>query len=1322
MNDDKWSRIQDLFHQAIALAPDELDDFYQSQSHLPSDIISEVQKLVDQDLHQQQSSRTIGDGVSVYSQQTLLPEVDGYEIISLIAHGGMGSVYLANDTRLSRQVAIKLLHPHLSSQPRFKQRFMREARAAARLQHKNISTIYEIDESSNGQIHIASAYCPGKNLSERIYQHDLTLAQIISIMQQLLSALKEAHALGIVHRDLKPENIIIDDNDQIKLVDFGIAKIRDEHQTSTGEIIGTPAYMSPEQFRGEAIDPLTDIWALGMILYEMLEGRTPYEGKTAPEIMYQMLHQPMPFSASHQHRYQALYRIIQQCLTIDKAQRPATAEQLLQMLLHAEQQLEQGDAHTEKPEYPNAQQPAPARQSPSIATQRNILILYLFGQQAQISAAEQQTALTLVKKFRGNLLESTTDSINAVSACFGYPLIDDMTLRNGLLCALSWIEQSSGHKAYACYQQIEDSRHFNPQTQPTIETSAPDMAFFQQASNNSQLWVNQSLIDYLPESLIQQQPPSKQEQQRGFYPVTRQQNISDHPFTLRLSPFTGREAQLSVLQENWQHALEGEYQRVLISGEAGIGKSRLIYEFKHQLQQQEPLHLIELFCSPYEQSSTYYPILNYLRQQLHLEQPDQQQVENFIHQRITPEALDTLLLSQLLGVKLNPEQLAQLPAGDLLSRKYQSLLSRLISAPVAGKSNLLIIEDLHWVDQATSLIIEGLLQSSSLHATLIILSCRPEYKPAWLSNVVTSNLYLSKLRQTQSEQLLMQLIRNNKNTSDTENELNQQLLSQMAERTGGNPLFIEEMAKAATTIATPEDIVPVSIQDTLTARLDKLGAARELAQIASVIGRHFNLSLLEYCANSSEMDFTHQFQTLVKAEIFYQDHAPDQWYFKHALIRDAAYLTIQQTSRQALHATIAAAIETIDAQICSTQPSLLAQHWESSSNMQKAVEYWLRSAQRNLTLFAISESIDQCRHALKLTELLGPGAAEKQQLALYAILGPALMNRYGYADEQAGEAYSKALELSKEINHGVPDINILFGNWTYNCVRAEHTASFYLSQQMIKISESRASRMEICESYMVQGIGDFYRGNFLDARSTLQTAIEHYDRESSIEHIIGYGQNPFVATSNFQSWNELALGDLEKAKTHALQSIAHARETRHPMTLAYALSFATHVFMSIGDFDEAEKLVNESIQLCSENEVILFLGLSLILRALLYFNKNEIEQGEKAMAHASEVYLPTGAQVMIPNFLVVQAEVLMKAGRLDEAQVLTDQALSIVQTTRENWCLAPILAIKFMQLQACNESAQAQEYLQQLKETLHQQQALGIRMMLIQKGVPLAGA
>lgn len=1316
MENDHWQLIQTLFNQAVELDAVERDKYLRSLSHHPKEVLDDLNGLLEAD--NQYADDELQHDVATLSEESQFPKIKGFHIKNLIAHGGMGSVYLAFDLTLSREVAIKVLHPHLAQQEKFRQRFLQEARAAARVQHDHINTIYDVVQNENNDVFIISAYCEGVDLATQIENRCLDIELIIRMMRQLASALQAAHAQGIIHRDLKPDNILIDGNGVIKLVDFGIAKIRDEHQTSTGEIIGTPAYMSPEQFRGESVDASSDIWAFGVLLYQLLEGRTPYPQATVAEIIYSILHEPIKYHEQQSARLSPLYDIIKGCLQVDKSNRYRQIDQVHHILLQAQVQLKGSDHFNELPDYKSNLKNENIETIPTIQSSRDIFLVYF----VQVDTLESQSKMNLsswVKKYQGQLVieSNSTESLNGVSrAYFGYPLANDLTLKNALSCGLQWlklkIDKGLSAQVYVEKQTLLDEVS-SYSLDPSLLNNLDETQLKSLKQRTTGLYVSRPLLSSIPDhfSPIQQ---DLDDQSKKCIQLEQIQTELYKPFSLKLSPFTGRDAQLAVLKEHWQQVLEGDVQRVLISGEAGIGKSRLINEFKQPIIESDNVHYIELACSPYEINTPFYPFLNYLRQQhfASLKVEDAEHNHDLIRQFIKtlPEnnELDFILLCQLLGEPLSDHEVAQLPIGDLLNRHIRDLLVRIIANNSVEQKSLFIVEDLHWIDPASDQLIEQLLQLSARSDTLTLLSCRPEYKPNWLSNVTTSNLYLSPLRASQSEALLFNLLGQN----------TQRDFAQLASRSGGNPLFIEELAKSVEGYQLESNQeVPETIQSALLGRLDRIGSAKHLAQIASAIGRYFNLVLLKQCLNLSDNDFEAQFNSLIQADIIYASNDPNIWYFKHALIRDAVYQSLEKTSQQQLHASIASNLESYHVLIITSQPSLIAMHWELGNNAKKSAYYWQLSAQRNLTLFAITECIDECHHALGLIESLETTVKEPLELSLRTVLGPALMNRYGYADDKVGEAYERALELIDKLNMNEQRIQIMFGNWTYLCVRAEHMKAFKLSMKMIDISLKTGNKDEICESYMVQGINDFYRGDFVTAQKHLNLAIDYYDHDHSLQHIITYGQNPFVATTNFRAWNELALGNIEQAIIYAQETVALARETDHPLTLVYGLSYATYVWMSVGDFKQAEALVLESIQVSEENEVYLFLGLSLVLYALLLFNKGEIALGEQAIQKANDVYLPTGAKVMIPNFYAVQAEVLMKAQRLDEAEELVNQALDILDQTKEHWCLTPVLALKMTLHFLKNEQQQGLEQMQKLSNVLDAQKAEGLRQMFIQKGI-----
>jgi serine/threonine protein kinase len=310
---DRWPHLDELFEQVAALAPAERSGFLDGQCAGEPELRRELEGLLAaHDAHDDFLENAppwigpppTGDFPPTGEADSWIGRtIDHYEVLETLGSGGMGVVYKARDTRLDRIVTLKFLQPHLVAQQDAKARFIHEAKAASALDHSNICTVYDIDETPDGQLFIAMAYYAGETLADRIARGPLPIGDSLDIAVEIAEALGRAHQAGIVHRDLKPANVMLTERAEVKLLDFGIAKLEGTAGlTKTGVLMGTVAYMSPEQAGGDNVDHRADIWSLGVVLYELLTGVRPFRGDNAQAVLYSILHEePKPITSVRAH-------------------------------------------------------------------------------------------------------------------------------------------------------------------------------------------------------------------------------------------------------------------------------------------------------------------------------------------------------------------------------------------------------------------------------------------------------------------------------------------------------------------------------------------------------------------------------------------------------------------------------------------------------------------------------------------------------------------------------------------------------------------------------------------------------------------------------------------------------------------------------------------------------------------------------------------------------------------------------------------------------------------------------------------------------------
>ena len=358
MTPERWQQIDQLFHAALACEPAQREEFLATKCAGDEPLRREVESLLssleEDDGFIEAPAGDLAAELLGTHRSTYEPghQIQNYRIVRQLGPGGMGEVYLAEDTRLNRKVALKLLPPHFTVNPDRVRRFEREARAASALNHPNIVTIYEIGQSNTTHF-IATEFVDGKTLRQLINENPFTLNETLNVSMQLADALSAAHVAGIVHRDIKPENIMIREDGYVKILDFGLAKLTEQQatdadletptllQTNPGLVMGTVHYMSPEQARAKNVGVGTDIWSLGIVMYELLAGQVPFSGETPSHVMVSLMEDKLPPLKDHANVPEELDRFVTKALRKNQKERYQTAGQLARDLKNLKQKLQQ---------------------------------------------------------------------------------------------------------------------------------------------------------------------------------------------------------------------------------------------------------------------------------------------------------------------------------------------------------------------------------------------------------------------------------------------------------------------------------------------------------------------------------------------------------------------------------------------------------------------------------------------------------------------------------------------------------------------------------------------------------------------------------------------------------------------------------------------------------------------------------------------------------------------------------------------------------------------------------------------------------------------
>jgi DNA-binding winged helix-turn-helix (wHTH) protein/predicted ATPase len=750
-----------------------------------------------------------------------------------------------------------------------------------------------------------------------------------------------------------------------------------------------------------------------------------------------------------------------------------------------------------------------------------------------------------------------------------------------------------------------------------------------------------------------------------------------------LTHLVGRQEETSLLLRLWSRAMAGEGQVALVSGEAGLGKSRLTVALEERLII-EPHFMLRYFCSPHHLDSPLFPFVDQL-----------ERAAGFARDDTTASRLEKL---QALAARadLPDEDVAFLldllvlpmPEGQSLpnltpARKKQRILEAL-SQHLEGLARqqplVAIFEDAHWIDATSRELLDIIVERARDLKVLLVVTFRPEFQPPWAGQPRVSMLALNRLDRRDRIALVAQVA--GKALPDT-------VIDQIADRTDGVPLFVEELTKSVLESGLlraetdryvidgtlPPLAIPTSLYASLLARLDRQKSARLAAQIGAAIGREFTYGLLRAVWSRSEDELRTALARLVASELVYQrGMPPDAVYsFKHALVRDAAYGSLLRDSRRELHALIAHALQAESRELMETQPELFAWHYAEAGLVEKSVGFWAKAGQRSAARSALAEAAAQYQKGLNQLALL-PGNSERlrQQLEFLSALGAVLIAVKGFSAAETGDAYASARKLWEQLGSPSEFLQVPYGQSLYHAVRGELDLAQRLDEDLLRLSRKRNDTAGLVMAHWSSGRDLMFVGKFASSRSHLEQALALYDPIAHHSLVEQAGFHFQVVLRAYLGIVLFCLGFPDQAMEYSTAALAEARRLPHPPSLVTSLTFGCRLLSLVGDDTTLEKQADEVDAVTFEQGLPYWRAIGTIYQGWVKAKRGDVTEAVLLLHSGSSAYRATGAQTWMPHHLALLARAYGIAGQVEEAVTTLDEALQIVERTGERWLAAEL--------------------------------------------------
>ncbi|MBM7116008.1 protein kinase domain-containing protein [Archangium primigenium] len=1234
-----------------------------------------------------------------------------FEILSELGEGGMGQVLRAYDAELQRVVALKFFHSRSGAQEAGAlERLRQEARAIAQLDHENVLRIFDVAEWRGApwapRVPFLIMEClEGESLAALLRREGrLGLRQALEVMGGVAAGLAHVHGRHLVHRDLKPSNVFLGPRGRVTLIDFGLAWSQaTEVSSALPPIAGTPAYMSPEQWRGAAQDARSDLWSAGLLLYEMLTGAPPYpldrvDGLraciTSPE--------PVPSVRRHCPELpEEVEALVAALLMKAPAQRLASAARLVERLRQLEEAL------------------GPWREAPRevVAQRRSVTVMacHLGGARGaggpldpeelgEWEARFHQHCSEIVQAHGGSITACMGDE---VLACFGYPVAHEEDAEHAVAAGLRLVAgpftlQVGLHTETVV---LDDRPAELRGGAPTIQGEAPRVAAWLARGARPGSVVLSAATQELSQGAFESEglEPGAFEGLSGVRPLGRWRVARARATVFRfdrtratgaLTPLVGREAELRRLLGAWERAREGQGAFVLVSGEAGLGKSRLLQEARQRVSR-TPSIVLRCQCWSQFSQSAYHPVVELLQRLFRLSpEGSPEHHRHVVDARLLELGLDAAqceLLAAFLSLPSEEATPRFALAPHQRKERTREVLLTLLLRLARERPVLAVVEDLHWADPSTRELLAAVRERVGQARVLLLASTRePEREAVGTDSPAFHHLALERL----SAPLTARMVREAAGIP-----LSEETVHLLVDRTDGVPLFVEEMAsRLAAGAAVPA--LPLTLQGLLLARMDALpGPLKSLIQLCAVVGRDFTWDLMTSLTRRAPATLRQNLEALVASGLLRHGEealASDAYQFRHALFQEAAYQSLPRGPRRHHHRRIAQALEEQLPEVARNQPELLAHHYTEAGVPTRALEFWRRAGLRAVLRSANAEAASHLRQALTLlgTQPDTPARAA-QELQLLTALGIPLSQVRGLADPEVKRTYARVRELFPRVGDALPALELSYwGPFAYSYSRGEYREAYVLGEQLVDVGSRQAHQELLALGYRMMATILFTWGRMREALAYAERAVTCSDfsleehRRLAVRHWV----DPTAVALAHAAVMQTAVGQEAQARARVEDALRLAERIGHPQTRAYVRIYGAVSRQMGGDARGTLELAEACLAIASERrerllvEWVTWAGL---MRAWALAELGWPEEGLEGMRAGLGRWRIAGLHAGLPYHVGLLARVHVLRGRPAEALRAVGEALARAEATGERFYTAELHRFEAQAWRALGDEARA---------------------------------